>query len=65
MKMKLIALLIGATGIGMTACSKCKVCTKESAPEYRMCQKDYSSNTAYGLAVDAREADGYTCKNAL
>lgn len=66
MKLKLMALIIGAAGItGMSACTKCKVCTKENADEVRLCQKDYSSNTAYGLAVDAREAAGYTCKESI
>lgn len=66
MKMKLIALLIGASGVtGMSACTKCKVCTKESAAEVRLCEKDYGSKTQYGLAVDAMEAQGYSCKESI
>jgi len=66
MKMKLIAVLIAAAGItGMSACTKCKICTKESSPEVRLCEKDYGSSTEYGLAVDAREAQGYTCKESI
>lgn len=66
MKMKMIALIIGAAGItGMSACTKCKVCTKESSPEVRICEKDYGSSTEYGLAVDAREAMGYECKESI
>lgn len=47
------------------SCSKCQVCTKESEPEIRVCQKDYGNNTQYGLALDAYEASGYSCKNSL
>ncbi len=50
---------------GLVSCTKCEVCTKESADEVRICQKDYGNNTEYGLAVDMREADGYTCKSSL
>lgn len=49
----------------MSACTKCKICTKESSPEVRLCEKDYGSSTEYGLAVDAREAQGYTCKESI
>ena len=66
MKMKIIALIIGVAGItGMSACKKCKVCTKDNGPEVRLCEKDYGSNTEYGFAVDAKEAEGYDCKDAL
>jgi len=66
MKMKLIAVLISAAGItGMSACTKCKVCTKESSPEVRLCEKDYNSKTAYGLAVDMKESEGYSCKESF
>ena len=65
-KMKLIALIIGAAGItGMSACRKCKICTKESSLEIRLCEKDYGSKTEYGLAVDALELQNYTCKESI
>ena len=66
MKMQIMALLIGAAGItGMSACTKCKVCTKESSPEVRLCEKDYDTDTQYGIAVDAQEANGYSCKESI
>jgi len=48
--------------IGLSSCSKCEICTKESANEIRVCEDDYSSNTAYGLALDYQEAQGYNCR---
>ena len=62
MKIQVMAILIGLAGItGMSACTKCKVCTKNNSPEVRLCEKDYNSETEYGAAVDAKEADGYDC----
>lgn len=65
MNIKLIALIIGLSGItAMSACTKCKVCTKDGEDEVRICEKDYSSKTAYGLAIDAKEFDGFECTEA-
>jgi len=50
--------------LGLSSCSKCEVCTKDNSNEVRICQKDYGSNTTYGLALDAQEAGGYECKTA-
>lgn len=65
--MKKLSFLV-ATGafilMGFSSCSKCEVCTKDNSNEVRICQKDYKSNTAYGLALDAQEAGGYECKTA-
>jgi hypothetical protein len=47
---------------GLSSCSKCEICTKDSEPETRICENDYDSNTEYGLALDFKEADGYECK---
>jgi hypothetical protein len=44
------------------SCRKCEICTKDSSPEVRICEKDYDSNTEYGFAIDATEAMGYECK---
>ena len=66
MKLKMLALLIGTVGItGMSACTKCKVCTKESSPEVRLCEKDYDTDTEYGFAIDTQEAQGYECKESI
>ncbi len=46
---------------GLSACGDCEVCTKDSEPEVRICEDDYSTNVEYSLALDAREANGYTC----
>jgi hypothetical protein len=55
-----------AAAITMTmalgSCSKCVVCTKSASPEIRVCEKDYSSNTQYGVVVDGYELSGYSCK---
>lgn len=65
MNIKLIATIVGLAGItAMTACTKCKVCTKENSNEIRVCEKDYNNNTAYGLAIDTYEAQGYDCTEA-
>lgn len=64
--MKKLALFLAVAGtVGLTACSKCKICTKESSAEVRLCEKDYDNKTSYGFAVDAQEALGYTCKESL
>lgn len=64
--MRKVALFLAiAATVGFTACSKCKICTKESSAEVRLCEKDYDSKTAYGLAVDVQEGLGYTCKESL
>jgi hypothetical protein len=59
------AALAVIVSMGFTSCKKCQVCTKNSSPEIRICEKDYSTNTEYGLALDAYEANGYNCKNSL
>jgi hypothetical protein len=48
--------------MSFSSCRKCEVCTKDSEPEVRICEKDYDSNTEYGLAIDFREAAGYECR---
>ena len=48
--------------VGFSSCRKCQICTKANSDEHRICEKDYDSNTAYGLAIDAKELDGYECK---
>ncbi|HLT42591.1 MAG TPA: hypothetical protein VKZ95_07785 [Sphingobacteriaceae bacterium] len=64
--MKKVALFLAvAATVGFTACTKCKICTKESSAEIRLCEKDYNNQTEYGLAVDVQESLGYTCKESL
>jgi len=64
--MKKVALFIAVTAVvSLAACTKCKICTKESSPEIRICEKDYDSETQFGIAVDAAEAGGYTCTESL
>lgn len=60
-----IPILAVLVSTGFMSCSKCEVCTKESSPEIRVCNKDYNNNTAYGLALDSYEASGYACKSSL
>jgi hypothetical protein len=64
---KLLVLPAVALFISMSisSCSKCKVCTKDSEPETRICEKDYNSNTEYGFAVDVKESQGFACKGSL
>lgn len=59
-KIALLALLVAS--VGFVSCSKCVTCTKENADTHKVCEKNYNSNTAYGLAIDAYEAMGYKCK---
>lgn len=47
--------------VGLSSCADCKVCTKDSEPEIRICEKDYDTETEYGLAIDFEEAAGYEC----
>ncbi len=49
--------------MGFVSCKKCQKCTRSSSPTITICEKDYNSNTEYGLALDAYQATGYTCKN--
>lgn len=54
--------MIAYTAMGLASCSDCEVCTKDSAPEIRLCESDYDTNTQYGLALDAHTANGYNCR---
>lgn len=66
MKIKMLAAIVAVISlVSFSSCTKCKVCTRENSPEVRICEKDYSSQTEYGFAVDAAEAGGYTCKESL
>lgn len=62
-------LVLSALGLvmatGFSSCKQCQVCTKPSEPEVRVCEKDYSSTTEYGLAIDVLEGGGYDCKGAI
>lgn len=62
MKKVLVASVVAIILIGFSSCNKCQNCTKSSSPEIKICDKDYSNNTEYGLALDAYEAQGYNCK---
>lgn len=64
MKKTALFLALAAT-VGFASCTKCKICTKESSEEVRLCEKDYDSQTEYGVAVDLREAMGYKCTESL
>lgn len=48
--------------LSLSSCRECEICTKESAPEVRICDKDYDSKTEYGLSIDALELNGYNCR---
>jgi len=67
MRKKLFLLPVATLFISMSisSCSKCRVCTKDSEPETRICEKDYGSKTEYGFAVDVKESQGFTCKSSL
>ena len=57
--------LMAVTMITLAACNKdnCKVCKKEGAQSVELCESNYGSNSAYGMAVDALELQGYECKD--
>ncbi len=62
------SLLIAAVAIfavGMSSCAKCTVCSKSNETDVRICEKDYDSNTAYGLAIDVYEAQDYDCGKSI
>lgn len=61
-KFLLISALTLAVLTGYSSCSKCELCTKPNAPEIRVCESDYSSNTQYGLVLDSYELLGYNCQ---
>lgn len=58
----LLTTMIMVTLVALSSCRKCVICTQESEPEIRVCEKDYNSNTQYGFTVDALEASGYNCR---
>lgn len=64
MKTKILFSLVAGMSFIFSACDEfdCEICTKASEPEVRICEEDYDSKTEYGLAVDAKEAQGYNCK---
>lgn len=64
MKSLLIA-AVAIFGLGVASCGKCTVCTKSNETDVRICEKDYSSNTAYGAAVDIYEAQDYDCGKSI
>lgn len=51
--------------LGTSSCKKCTTCTKSGEPDVRYCEKDFGSNTEYGIAVDLKEADGFDCKSSI
>ncbi len=61
-KLFLFSTLAVILSLGFTSCRKCQICTRSASPEIRICDKDYDSNTQYGLAIDALEATGYNCR---
>ncbi|MBP6515986.1 MAG: hypothetical protein KA242_02980 [Chitinophagales bacterium] len=60
------SIILAASVLTLTlgSCAKCQTCEKNNADTVRVCEKDYSSNTAYGLKLDYYTALGYTCKNS-
>ena len=48
--------------MAFTSCRKCEICTRDSSPEVRICEKDYNSNTEYAFTLDALEITGYDCR---
>lgn len=54
--------ILAFTAMGLASCTDCDTCTKDSEPEYRLCESDYSNSTEYGLALDIKEAQGYNCR---
>lgn len=66
MKMIIFVAAIGfAMLTGFSSCKQCQICTKDSSPEVRICERDYNTDTEYGFAIDAQEAQGYNCKGAI
>lgn len=58
----LVWITLGLGGVALlSSCTKCKLCTKDSEPEFRLCEKDYDSQTEYGATVDFYEAQGWSC----
>lgn len=64
-KISLFTIFLFMVSFTLTSCAKCEICTKDSEPEIRLCDDDYSSNTQYGFAIDYYEAIGYDCKASL
>lgn len=54
--------VIAILSLACASCSKCETCSKDSSDTIRVCEKDYDSNTGYGLKVDYYESMGYECK---
>jgi hypothetical protein len=54
--------LVSIAIISFSSCSKCTTCTKSGGSMVKLCEKDYSNNTSYGLAVDIYQNNGYNCK---
>ena len=45
-----------------SSCRKCQICTKDSAPEVRVCESDYNNVTEFGVVIDVLEGSGYNCR---
>jgi hypothetical protein len=61
-KVLFAASMIVFTTMGLVSCVDCDICTKDSAPEMRLCEDDYGSATEYNFNLDLLEADGYDCR---
>jgi hypothetical protein len=62
--MKTILSIITVAMIGFTAssCSHCDTCSKTGDPTFKLCEKDFDSNTAFNTAKAAYVAQGYDCR---
>ena len=61
-KVFIMAAVTVVTVVGFTSCAKCEICTKENAPETRICEGDYNTTTEWGAQLDVLEAQGYNCR---
>lgn len=61
MKNVMYTVAVVAVMLSVSSCRKCQICTKDSAPEIRVCEKDYNSATEYGAVIDSYEFIGYDC----
>jgi hypothetical protein len=64
-KVFFIAATAVVVSMGFSSCKRCQTCKKDSSPTVRVCEKDYASNTEYGLTLDIYQADGYECNRSI
>ena len=62
MKTILSIFAVATIAISASSCTHCDSCSKSGQPTFKLCEKDFDSNTEYNLAKTGYVAQGYDCR---